>query len=223
MAVLGASGGLGSSIVRLLAERGVHTVLAGPHGERLESVAASVSPALTTIVVCDIRDSTCGDAIAAAAQEIGRLDGVINAAGVVGFGALVDTPDELIEEIFLINTLGPLWMMKRVAPLLTATKGFIVNVSAVVAETPLPGMAAYAASKAALTAADTALAREFRRTGITVCDVRPPHTETGLALHPISGVAPSLPTGLDPAVVAAIIIDAIVTGVTEVPSAKFSA
>ncbi len=221
VSVLGASGGLGSVIVAQLAQRGVHTILAGPHRDRLDVVAAALPPALTTSVACDIRDASCGDAIVSAAAKIGRLDGVINAAGVVGFGALVDTPDELIEEIFLINTLGPLWMMKRVAPLLTASNGFIVNISAVVAENPLPGMATYSASKAALTAADSAIAREFRRMGITVCDVRPPHTETGLALRPISGVAPKLPPGLDPAVVAATIVHAIESGATEVSSASF--
>jgi NAD(P)-dependent dehydrogenase (short-subunit alcohol dehydrogenase family) len=105
----------------------------------------------------------------------------------VAFGSLIDTPDEIIEELFLTNVLGPLWMIKRVAPMLAASKGFLVNISAVVAELPMANMAAYSASKAALTAADIALTRELRRSGITVCDVRPPHTETDLAKHPIAG------------------------------------
>jgi short-subunit dehydrogenase len=172
-------------------------------------------------VVADLRDARCGDRIVAAAEKIGRLDGVINAAGLVGFGPLLDTPDELIEELFLVNTLGPLWMIKRVSPLLSTSKGFVVNISAVVAEAPLPNMTAYSASKAALTAADSALNRELRRIGITVCDVRPPHTETGLANHPITGVAPKLPTGLSPEFVAEVIVAAIESGQIEVPSTAF--
>ena len=83
-------------------------------------------------------------------------------------------------------------------------------------------MAAYSATKAALTAADRALSRELRRVGIQVCDVRPPHTETGLAQRPLAGSAPALPLGLSPDVVASCVIDAIVTGSTEVPSRSFT-
>ena len=127
----------------------------------------------------------------------------------------------VIEELFLTNVVGPLWMLKRLIPLLIESKGFVTNLSAVVAEQPLPGMSVYAATKAALTAADTALVRELRRSGIAVCDVRPPHTETGLATRPIGGDAPSLPEGLAPQVVVARIVAAIEAGDREVPSDAF--
>jgi short-subunit dehydrogenase len=220
VAVVGASGGLGSRIAHLLAERGAVLILAGPHADRLQALAAEVG-STAVVAPCDLRDSRCGDTIIEAASSVGRLDGLVNAAGVVAFGSLVDTPDDLIEEVFLINTLGPIWLMKRLAPLLSESKGFIVNISAVVAESPLPNMAAYSASKAALTAADTALAREFRRIGISVCDVRPPHTETGLADRPISGVAPKLPAGLMPDAVAQVIVNAIESGEAELSAAAF--
>ena len=84
-------------------------------------------------------------------------------------------------------------------------------------------MAAYAASKAALSAADQALSRELRRVGITVTDARPPHTETGLAQHPIAGTAPRLPEGLQPEVVARRIVEAIRAGEREVPAKAFAA
>jgi cyclic-di-GMP-binding biofilm dispersal mediator protein len=103
-----------------------------------------------------------------------RLDGLVNAAGVVAFGSLADTDDEVIEDLFLTNVLGPLWLMRAAISALTESRGFIANISAVVAEQPLAGMAAYAASKAALTAADRALARELRAAGISVTDARPP-------------------------------------------------
>ncbi len=221
VAVMGASGGLGSNIVRLLADRGAVLVLAGPHADRLRTLADEVAPATSVIVPCDVREAHCGDVIVDAVSEFGRLDGLINAAGVVAFGSLLETADDLIEELFLINTLGPLWLMKRVSTLLSASKGFVVNISAVVAETPLPNMAAYSASKAALTAADSALARELRRIGIAVCDARPPHTETGLANRPISGQAPKLPPGLAPEAVARVIVEAIEAGVSDLPASAF--
>jgi cyclic-di-GMP-binding biofilm dispersal mediator protein len=108
-----------------------------------------------------------------------------------------------------------------VAPALRDAQGFFVNLSGVVAEAPMPGMAAYSASKAAAAAASEAIRREFRRMKVTVIDVRPPHTETGLATRPLAGTAPSMPTGLDPAVVAERVVVAIERGDSAVASTDF--
>jgi cyclic-di-GMP-binding biofilm dispersal mediator protein len=86
----------------------------------------------------------------------------------------------------------------------------------------MANLAAYSSSKAALTAADRALTRELRRLGISVCDARPPHTETGLAQRPLAGTAPSLPVGLAPDLVAARIVDAVLTGTTELAPEDFT-
>jgi short-subunit dehydrogenase len=223
VAVMGAGGGLGAPLSAALAARGARVVLAGRSASSLETTAAS-APALADAlqVVCDVRDPAAGDVLAAAiASGPGRLDGVVMASGVVAFGNLVDHDDVVIEELFLTNVVGPLWMLKRLIPLLAESKGFVTNLSAVVAEQPLPGMSVYAATKAALTAADVALVRELRRSGITVCDVRPPHTETGLATRPIGGDAPSLPEGLSPQTVADRVVAAIEAGEREVPSDSF--
>lgn len=219
VAVIGASGGLGAPISRALTQRGAQVIACGPHPERI--TAAELSP--LAIVELDLRDPSAGDHLTAAvAQNGGRLDGVINAAGVVAFGNLEDTDDAVIEELFLTDVIGPLWLLRRVIPLLSASKGFIVNVSAVVAEQPTAGMAPYSAAKAALTAADSALFRELRRKGISLCDARPPHTETGLAERPVSGAAPRLPEGLEPAAVAERILVAVESGEQEVPAAAFT-
>ena len=217
VAVVGASGGLGVPISAALTERGASVLACGPHPDRLAGLGAAAT------VTLDLRDPAAGDTLAAVvAAHGGRLDGVVNAAGVVAFGDLVDTPDEVIEELFLTNVVGPLWLLRRVVPLLEQSKGFVVQVSAVVAEQPMASMAAYSASKAALMAADTALYRELRRRGIAVCDVRPPHTETGLADRPLTGTAPRLPEGLAPATVAQRIVAAVEAGASEVPSAEFT-
>jgi NAD(P)-dependent dehydrogenase (short-subunit alcohol dehydrogenase family) len=219
VAVIGGSGGLGATLARSLVARGAQIVLAGRSLQRLAAVGIDEAE----LVALDIRDSTAGDGLVSAAMSRwGRLDGVINAAGIVAFGNLADTDDVAIEELFLTNVLGPLWMIRRLVEPLSTTRGFIVNISAVVAETPLPGMAAYGASKAALTAADSALTRELRRSGIHVCDARPPHTETGLATRPIAGVAPKLPVGLAPEVVAERIILGIEGNEAEIPASAFT-
>jgi short-subunit dehydrogenase len=210
VAVVGAHGGLGTEIVRELGERGVLTISAGRSGD--------------VDVPIDLRDSEGGAAVVAlATSQHGRLDGVVNAAGIVAFGNLVDTDDVVIEDLFLTNAMGPMWLAKQVAPALEASQGFFVNISGVVADSPMPGMAAYSASKAAAAAAMESIRREFRRNKVTVIDVRPPHTETGLATRPLAGVAPTMPTGLTPAAVAARIVAAIEQNEAVVTADQFTA
>ncbi len=220
VAVIGASGALGSLISREIAARGAKVLLVGRSAEKLRAIGLED----VTLVEADLTDATAGDAIVSAATDAhGRLDGVINAAGVVAFGTLVDTDDAIIEELFMTNVIGPLWLMRRVMPLLQESGGFVANISAIVAEKPMAGMATYSATKAALTAADHAMGRELRKSGIDVYDVRPPHTETGLVDRALSGEAPKLPEGLSPEVTAGRIVDAIEAGQFDVPAEDFSA
>ncbi|MEX0580413.1 MAG: SDR family NAD(P)-dependent oxidoreductase [Mycobacterium sp.] len=216
--VMGASGGIGRRIAAQLSERSAGLTLAARELAKLESVGIDA-----TLIAADLRDAEAGKSVVAAAlAAYGRLDGLVNAAGVVAFGSLAETDDEVIEDLFLTNVLGPLWLMRAALPALTESRGFIANISGVVAEQPLAGMAAYAASKAAMTAADRALARELRAAGITVTDARPPHTETGLAGRPLSGTAPRLREGLQPDAVARRIVAAIIAGEREIPGEAFS-
>ena len=217
VAVVGASGALGSLLARGAAERGASVVLVGRDEGRLRAVLDGAP-----VVVGELGDATLGERVVEVARSAhGRLDGVVNAAGVVAFGALAETDDALVEELFLTNVLGPLLLVRRVLPALTESKGFLVNLSAVVAEQPMAGMAAYSASKAALTAADRALARELRRVGVDVLDVRPPHTETGLVGRALAGRAPRLQEGLDPRGVAEAVLDAVEAGRPELASTDF--
>ena len=215
--VAGATGGIGRHLAHHLAERGAHLTLTGRDPAALAALGIDA-----TLVPADLRDSRAGSTIVdAAIAAYGRLDGLVNAAGIVAFGSLAETDDIVIEELFLTNVLAPLWLIRAALPALTESRGFIANISAVVAEQPPAGMAAYAASKAALTAADRALARELRVAGTGVTDARPPHTETGLADRPIAGTAPRLRPGLDPDAVARRIIAGIAAGEREIPADAF--
>lgn len=217
VAVVGASGALGSLVARGAAARGATVVLVGRDEEKLRAVLDGAE-----VVVGDLGDATLGDGLVETATTAhGRLDGVVNAAGVVAFGSLADTDDAVIEELFLTNVVGPLFLLRRVAPVLAEHKGFVVNLSAVVAEQPMAGMVAYSASKAALTAVDRGMTKELRRTGVRVVDVRPPHTETGLVGRALAGEAPRLPQGLEPDVVADAVLDAIEAGTGELASTDF--
>lgn len=212
VAVIGATGGLGSALVTALRSRGTQVI----------EVSRAGHADISADVHADLRDAGAGDALVEYATAThGRLDGVVVAAGIVAFGDLADTSDIAVEELLLTNTMGPIWLAKRVEPLLADSAGFFVNISGVVAETPMPGMVAYSASKAAAAASMSALAKEWRRRKILVVDARPPHTETGLASRPLEGTAPSMPDGLSPESVAERIVDAIVAGEREISGSDF--
>lgn len=212
--VTGASGALGSRLARGLADAGARVVATGREAARLDEVGAART------VAGDLCDEALHEQVVkTAVDDLGRLDGIVNAAGVVGFGPLQDASVEAIRQLFEVNAIAPLLLVRRCLPHLDG--GFVANVSAVVADLPTAGMAAYSASKAALTAADAALAREVRRRDIRVLDVRPPHTETGLAQRPIEGKAPRLPQGLEPDDVVRTILEAIVDDRRDLPADAF--
>ncbi|MGB7981698.1 MAG: SDR family NAD(P)-dependent oxidoreductase [Candidatus Nanopelagicales bacterium] len=220
--VAGATGGLGAPLARRLAAAGAALTVTGRDGDRLAALGLDA-----LCVPADLRKVGAAERVVAqAVDRYGRLDGLVFAAGAVAFGAATETPDQVLVDLFTINTLAPIRLLRAALPHLhdSAASGrapFVVHLSAVVAETPMPGMAAYSASKASLAAFDQAAARELRRSRIRLIDARPPHTETGLADRPLSGTAPRLPTGLDPDSVAARIVAAITHDETDLPSTAF--
>lgn len=220
--VAGASGGLGSQIARRLADAGAVLTLTGRSREGLDALGLDA-----TTVEADLRTADgAATAVQAAVSAHGGLDGVVFAAGVVAFGPAGEVTDEVLQELFDITVFAPVRLFRAALPALTESAGarrqpFVANVSAVTAEAPTAGMAVYSAAKAALTAFDNAVSREVRSTGIRVLDVRPPHTETGLASRPIAGSAPRLPTGHLPDAVADRIVAAITGGDRDLPASAF--
>jgi NAD(P)-dependent dehydrogenase (short-subunit alcohol dehydrogenase family) len=218
--VLGGSGVLGSSIARELCARGANVVLAGRNADRLRQQASYLGEDVPS-VIGDLRQPHHAvHVVETACTLLGGLDGVVNAAGVVAFGPFSDLPDEALDELAAADLVGPLRVIR--AALTKMDGGFIVNVTGVVAEQPMAGLAAYSAMKAGLSAATEALGRELRREGVHVLDARPPHTETGLARRPIAGTAPEFPKGLDPRHVAVTIVDGLAAGRRELPSDSFA-
>ncbi|MFP5283448.1 MAG: SDR family NAD(P)-dependent oxidoreductase, partial [Actinomycetes bacterium] len=212
MLVVGASGGLGGEITRALAARGARVAAAGRDETRLK-----VLPHVA-VLTGDLRSPQVPQTLVEqAGHRLGGLDGVVYAAGVVGFGSVTELDDDDVDELVLLNFLAPL-RLTRAALRVLPRAGFVANLSAVVAEQPTRGMAAYSASKAALTAFDAVARLEARGRGVRVLDVRPPHTETGLAARPIVGAAPALPDGLAPRAVAERIVTAIAEGETDLPA-----
>ncbi|TRW77279.1 SDR family oxidoreductase [Mycolicibacterium sp. 018/SC-01/001] len=214
--VVGGSGALGSRVARLLVDRGAAVTATGRNTDALAELGD------VHTVTADLREPDAGRTVVEAAREQhGRLDGVIIAAGIVAFGPFSDVDDDTVDDLVLVDFLAPLRVMRAALPVVEAG-GVILGISAVVAEKPLPNMAVYSAVKAATAALFTAVRTEAKRRKVRVVDVRPPHTETGLANRAIGGDPPRLPQGLDPDAVAGRIVEALLGDETDVPSTAFS-
>jgi cyclic-di-GMP-binding biofilm dispersal mediator protein len=221
--VVGATGGLGAPIASLLADAGARLTLVGRDAARLAALGVPGE-----CVALDVRlASSPGRIVDAAVSSYGGVDGIVYAAGAVAFGGVDEVPDEVMIDLFTLNALAPIRLLRAALPALRSSAAaghdpFVLNVSAVVAEQPQAGMAAYSATKAALAAYDSAAMRELRREGIRLIDARPPHTETGLATRPLAGAAPKLPQGLEPNAVADRIVTALRDGEKDLPSSAFT-
>lgn len=219
--VVGATGGLGSAISRRLAARGARLSLSARSADRLGALAEELGDAVVGTHPGDITFPTTPGEIVQAVAGDGALDGVVYAAGVVAFGPVTELDDDVLDALLLVNLVAPVRLARAAVPVL-APGGFLAHLSAVVAERPTAGMAAYSAAKAGLTGFDAALSHELRRQRVRVLDVRPPHTETGLADRPIAGQAPPLGHGLAPDDVAARVVQAIEGDERDLPASAFS-
>ena len=210
--VVGATGVLGARLAAHLTTAGARVSAIVRDHTRLDGA---------TVFQYALADITDHEALRTAFESVAPFDGVINATGLVAFGAIADLDDATIARLFAVNAIAPIVMLRESSSHIN-DGGFFVNLSGVVATQPVGGMAAYSASKAAAWAAMLAVGRELRRRRIDVIDARPPHTETGLATRPVAGVAPKMPVGLAPDAVAARIVTAIIAGERDLPVEAFT-
>ncbi|GAB3990872.1 SDR family NAD(P)-dependent oxidoreductase [Nocardioides marmoraquaticus] len=201
--VCGASGALGGGLASALHEAGARVVPAGRDVSSLEELARSLG---TTALGFDVVDvESCRAAVEGAVEQLGGLDALVVTVGVAGFGRAVELDDAVAEELFAVNALGPMALVRAAAPHLEG--GVAVVVSAVLADLPTAQMADYSAAKSALATWLGVLRREERRR-MRVLDVRPPHLDTGLETRALAGEPPKLPEGASSADVVARVVEA---------------
>jgi 3-oxoacyl-[acyl-carrier protein] reductase len=173
--VTGASGGLGSAIARALAGQGARLAVSGSNVEKLESFRASLSGDHVALP-CNLADGAAVDQLVPQAVEAlgGKLDILINNAGVTRDNLLMRMKDEEFEEVIRINLEAAFRLMRAAArPRMKARFGRIISITSVVGVTGNPGQANYVASKAGLIGMTKAVAQELASRGITVNAVAP--------------------------------------------------
>jgi 3-oxoacyl-[acyl-carrier protein] reductase len=172
--VTGASGGLGSAIARALAGQGARLALSGSNASKLEAFAKELGGDHVALV-CNLSDAAEVDQLVPRAVEaLGKLDIIVNNAGVTRDNLAMRMKDEEFAEVIKVNLEAAFRIMRAACkPMMKARHGRIINVTSVVGVTGNPGQVNYVASKAGLIGMSKALAQEVASRGITVNCVAP--------------------------------------------------
>ncbi|MGI9623945.1 MAG: SDR family NAD(P)-dependent oxidoreductase [Acidimicrobiales bacterium] len=178
--VTGASRGLGEAATHALCAEGANVLAAARSTEALEQVA-SVAPDQVHPVTCDMRDrEAVAGLVAACVDRFGRLDAVVNNAGIAPAGKLVETDLAVMEDTVAVNVLAPAALAQAAARhWIEQTKpGAVVNVASTSGLKGKPLLSGYSASKGAMMRLTEALSAEWARHRITVNTIAPGAFET---------------------------------------------
>ncbi len=197
--VSGASSGIGRACARALGAEGARVVLAGRRRDRLDEVARELAAAgaESHVVTGDVRQEATAAAWGAAAiQRFGAIDLLVNAAGVLGNGAVTDTPTAEWRRMMDTNLDAVFFMTREASEALKASRGAIVNVASVAGGVrPYGGLAAYCVSKAGVDMLTRCTALDLAPFGVRVNAISPGVVVT--ELHTVTRAVADYPAVLE--------------------------
>jgi NAD(P)-dependent dehydrogenase (short-subunit alcohol dehydrogenase family) len=192
--VTGAGGGLGRAIARGLAQRGASVLAVDIKSGPLEETAELIRQenGVADAWVCDISQrENCIAAVSKAVSRFGRLDVLVNNAGVISFATLDNVTQADWERTFTVNIHAPFYFIQAAMPHLLKAEGAVVNVCSNAAFKGQAYTPAYGATKAALVNLTMSLAMEFIHQPVRINAVAPGAINTAMA------TASGFPEGLD--------------------------
>ena len=184
VAITGASKGIGAELARQLAAQGARLVLAARSEKALEAVARHCRDAGASVVcvradVANERD--CQAIVAGAVLAFGRLDTLVNNAGVSMWARFEDIEDmSILERIMQVNYMGAVHCTRHALPHLRQSRGRIVGVASIAGMVGVPTRTGYAASKHAMRGFFDSLRIELDGSGVTVTMIYPDFVSTGI-------------------------------------------
>ncbi|MFM7500095.1 MAG: SDR family NAD(P)-dependent oxidoreductase [Actinomycetota bacterium] len=177
--VAGGGAGIGAAAAELLASRGASVVVSDVVKGNAEQVSSAINGAGGKSVAREVNvadQQAVAEFLNGIAKEFGRLDAIVNSAGIVG---PTNTPLEKItaadiEKVLSINLLGAIWLTQAALPIMKAAKyGRIVHVASIAGKEGNPGMTPYVLSKSAMIGFVKAVAKEVATEGITINAIAP--------------------------------------------------
>jgi NAD(P)-dependent dehydrogenase (short-subunit alcohol dehydrogenase family) len=181
--VSGAGGGLGRAVAERFARSGASLVLLDLSREAVETTAAAIarSGGTSLALACDVTDlASCDMAIASAVEKFGRVDVLVNNAGITHRSPFAATDLAVIRRVMEVNFFGAMNLTHAALPHLLTSRGAIAAISSVAGFTPLIARTGYAASKHAMHGFFESLRTEVRPQGVDVTMVCPSFIATGI-------------------------------------------
>ena len=199
--VTGGTSGIGKATAFALARRGARVAISGRDASRGAQVVETIRKGGGTadFVPADLRDAqSARDLVRRTLSIVPQVDILINNAAVFPFGTTPETTEETFDNVFNVNVKVPFVLVGELAPKMAQRgSGAIVNVSSMVSEFGMQGLALYGSSKAALDLLTKVWAGEFGPRGVRVNAVSPGPTRTegtaamGDAIDQLAGMAPA--------------------------------
>lgn len=169
--VTGASKGIGEHISNRLLNKGFDVI----------GLARTVKKKRYKMISCDVSSTDSIDAAVKKIKKIGKISGLINAAGIASLNLTLFMTKSSIRQIIETNLLGTIYMSKQIAPLMIRNKkGFIINFSTIAVPLAMKGEAIYVASKAGIEGFTRSFAREISAFNINVNCISPGPIKTDL-------------------------------------------
>jgi short-subunit dehydrogenase len=186
--ITGGSEGVGAAAARLFAEAGANLMLVARNRKNLEAIATELrDKSRVEIFPMDVSDAdSCVDLFKKTQFEFGRIDVLVNNAGFHARGYVETLSAEDLGRTIDVNLKAPIMLTRLALPhIREAGGGAIINVASLAGRTPVPGSAAYSASKFGLRAFTFSLAEEIRDSGIKLAVVSPGPISTQFILADI--------------------------------------
>jgi NAD(P)-dependent dehydrogenase (short-subunit alcohol dehydrogenase family) len=184
--ITGGSSGIGLAIARMLRDEGFGLTLASRRPEKVQAAAAELG---ATAVAADVADENdCARLVAEHRERFGRLDMLVNSAGVGIGGRVEDLPAKHLDLQLGVNLRGLFLVTQAAIPLLRESRGWIVNLASIAGTLPTPGLATYGATKAAVISLTRSLNSELDADGVRAIAICPGFVDTPMAQW--SGIEP---------------------------------
>jgi NAD(P)-dependent dehydrogenase (short-subunit alcohol dehydrogenase family) len=185
--VTGGSSGIGLAIARMLRDEGYELTLVSRRPERVASAAAELGAVAIAADVADAEE--CARIVAEHRDRFGRLDVLVNSAGIGIGGRVEDLPAKHHDLQLAVNLRGLFLVTQAAIPLLRESRGWIVNLASIAGTLPTPGLATYGATKAAVIALTRSLNEELDADGVRAIALCPGFVDTPMAQW--SGIEPN--------------------------------